>query len=192
MVMGTFGYMSPEQVTGATVDERSDLFSIGVMVVEALTGRRPFRGNTYQQLLTSILQGAFHLQGGSGEAQRLDEVLQRCLAKDRKHRFSSAAEMQKELIPALRNCPVLSTEATVLKTPFFGLEELRGTGFIFCLVVQPASTVSPCRLGTRRFLAGRCLGTISDTVPPVAGVAVCRSRQAGGEIGVRSGWSASV
>ena len=44
--MGTFGYMSPEQVSGEEVDERSDIFSLGVMVVEALTGRRPFVGRT--------------------------------------------------------------------------------------------------------------------------------------------------
>ena len=101
-VIGTIGYMSPEQLTGEAVDERSDLFSVGVMVAEALTGHRPFRGSIYTELLRSILHGSFHLERGSKEAERLDAVLQKCLAKDREGRFSSAGEMQRELIPAIR------------------------------------------------------------------------------------------
>ena len=102
--------MSPEQLTGEAVDERSDLFSVGVMVVEALTGRLPFRGRTYTELLSSILHGSFHLERGSKEAEPLDAVLQKCLAKDREARFSSAGEMQKELIPAIREYRLLATQ----------------------------------------------------------------------------------
>jgi hypothetical protein len=109
MVMGTIGYMSPEQLTGEAVDERSDLFSVGVMVVEALTGRRPYSGKIYTELLSSILHGSFHLDG-SKEAERLDAVLQKCLAKDRESRFSSAAEMQTELIPAIREYRLVGTQ----------------------------------------------------------------------------------
>jgi len=106
-VMGTFGYMSPEQLTGGAVDERSDLFSIGVMAVEALTGRRPFTGTTYHELLTNILNAPYHLEAASPATQQLDAVLQKSLAKDRAARFASAAAMQQELIPALRQCPPL-------------------------------------------------------------------------------------
>ena len=63
------------------MDERSDLFSVGVMVVEALTGCRPFTGKIYTELLSSILDGSFHLETGSKEAERLDAVLQKCLEK---------------------------------------------------------------------------------------------------------------
>ncbi len=107
-VMGTLGYMSPEQLTGGEIDERSDLFSVGVMVVESLTGRRPFTGKTYHELLTAILQKPFHLKSNAPEAQRLDRVLQKCLAKDRATRYASAVEMQRELIPATRRCPPLA------------------------------------------------------------------------------------
>ncbi|HEV8134759.1 MAG TPA: protein kinase [Pyrinomonadaceae bacterium] len=110
MVVGTMGYMSPEQLRGETVDERSDLFSVGVMVVEVLTGSRPFRGPTYTELLSSILHGSFHLEGGSKEAEQLDAVLQKCLAKDRERRFSSAGEMQRELIPAMREYRLVGTQ----------------------------------------------------------------------------------
>jgi eukaryotic-like serine/threonine-protein kinase len=112
-VMGTFGYMSPEQMTGAAVDERSDLFSIGVIAVEALTGHRPFGGRTYHELLTSTLHEPFHLGSNAPEAVALDEVLQRCLAKNAKDRFASAAEMQRALIPAICRCPELALDSQV-------------------------------------------------------------------------------
>jgi serine/threonine-protein kinase len=104
-IMGTLGYMSPEQLTGAAVDERGDLFSIGVIAVEVLTGRKPFLGRTYHELLTSILHESFHLESAVPEVAVLDEVLQTCLAKSPKDRFTSAAEMQRALIPAIRRCP---------------------------------------------------------------------------------------
>ena len=111
-VLGTLGYMSPEQLTGEEVDERSDIFSLGVMVVEALTGHRPFSGRTYPELVSAILHEPYHLEGTREEVHRLDGVLQKCLAKDRAERFGSMAEMQKELIPALEGCPPLSVQAT--------------------------------------------------------------------------------
>jgi serine/threonine protein kinase len=101
-IMGTFGYMAPEQLTGTAADERSDLFAGGVMVVEVLIGRRPFSGNTYHELLTDMLRGTFSLPADSPDGRQLDYVLQRSLAKDRAHRYASASEMQRELIPALR------------------------------------------------------------------------------------------
>ena len=112
-VMGTFGYMSPEQLTGGAVDERSDLFSLGVMVVEALTGRRPFAGWTYHELLMKILHSSFHLQDDSPAAQRLDQKLQKCLAKDPPQRYATAARMRQELIPAIRDCAALAAAEPV-------------------------------------------------------------------------------
>lgn len=103
-VMGTISYMSPEQLSGEEVDERSDIFSLGVMVVEALTGSRPFSGKTYTELLTSILHRSYHLKGSEKEVARLDQVLQKCLAKDREQRYAKIAELQQELIPAIEAC----------------------------------------------------------------------------------------
>ena len=100
-VMGTFGYMPPEQLTGGRVDERSDLFPVGVMIVEALTGERPFKGKTIHELLTAVLHGEYHLPGDGAGVRRLDDALQHCLAKDPAARFASAAEAQAQLTPAL-------------------------------------------------------------------------------------------
>jgi serine/threonine protein kinase len=121
MIMGTFAYMSPEQVTGEEVDERSDIFSLGVIVVEALTGHRPFVGRTSAELITEILSAPYHLKfdstavaensdeaGQPDKARQLDEALQRCLAKDRRQRFASISAMQQELIPAIEHCPAIA------------------------------------------------------------------------------------
>ncbi|HEX8070593.1 MAG TPA: protein kinase [Pyrinomonadaceae bacterium] len=106
-IMGTFGYMAPEQLTGGAVDARADLFAVGVMVVEALTGQRPFNGATYHELLTNVLHGTYRLPGDTPAARRLDRVLQRALAKSAAARHATAAELAAELIPALRACPPL-------------------------------------------------------------------------------------
>ena len=111
-VLGTFGYMSPEQWTGAGVDQRSDIFSLGVIVVRALTGRRPFTGKTYQELIAAMMSQTFHLPGDSPEVKRLDAILRKCLATNKENRFASVAEMRRELIPAIRQSPQLATGST--------------------------------------------------------------------------------
>jgi eukaryotic-like serine/threonine-protein kinase len=112
-VLGTFGYMSPEQLSGEDVDERSDIFAIGVMVVEALTGRRPFSGKTYAELLRSVVHEPFHFADHSIEGKRLYGVLQKCMAKKREDRFGSVSELQRVLIPAIRDC-AMQTGSTLM------------------------------------------------------------------------------
>jgi hypothetical protein len=112
-ILGTLYYMSPEQVSGQEVDERTDIFSLGVMIVEALTGKLPFTGNTMSQVAIQILQKDFRLNGNSPETARLDAVLQKCLAKDYKNRFSSVAEMQEEMLSAILHCPPLALESGI-------------------------------------------------------------------------------
>ncbi|HEY3121288.1 MAG TPA: protein kinase [Vicinamibacteria bacterium] len=104
-VLGTLSYMSPEQLAGQPIDPRTDVFSLGVLVVEALTGRHPFRGQTSTAVVAAILHQGFNLEGDSDEARALDRVLQRCLAKARADRFATMTELRVELIPAIRRCP---------------------------------------------------------------------------------------
>lgn len=127
-IMGTFAYMSPEQVTGEEVDERSDIFSLGVMVVEALTGHRPFVGRTSAELIAAILSAHFDLPGESTEVQQLNAVLQRCLTKDRGQRFASVAAMQQELIPAIEHCPALARSGSTVDT--VTIDEEAATGLL--------------------------------------------------------------
>lgn len=113
-ILGTLGYMSPEQLNGREVDERTDIFSLGVMVIEALTGERPFRGGSYIEHLMALCSAPYHLPGQSAEEQTLDAALQRCIAHEPEGRFRSVAELKQGLLPALHACP--SVEGGIPKT----------------------------------------------------------------------------
>jgi serine/threonine protein kinase len=105
LVMGTFGYMAPEQLCGTEIDQRTDIFAVGVIVAECLTGQRPFSGNSYTEVLRSVLHDDYRLPGTSAESERLSAVLSQCLSKDPATRTSSAMMLRRDLIPALRACP---------------------------------------------------------------------------------------
>lgn len=109
-IMGTFGYMPFEQFSGEEVDERCDIFALGVMIVEALTGKRPFQGKTYADMMNALVRNDFHLEGDSEAILHLDSLLQKCLDRDKTNRFSSVEEMQIAIIPAIKNCPSFSSE----------------------------------------------------------------------------------
>ena len=108
-VMGTVGYMSPEQLLGQEVDQRTDIFAAGVMLAEAITGRRPFDGGTPADVSLAVLHQPYHLPATSPAALAIDEILQRCLAKDRSLRFDSAESLRQILVPALRSWAALTT-----------------------------------------------------------------------------------
>jgi len=76
-------------------------FLFGVIAVEMLTGSRPFTGKTSQELFTAILNQIFTISDSVAKDQRLYRMLRKCLAQDPAGRFSSAAEMRCELIPAI-------------------------------------------------------------------------------------------
>ncbi len=113
MIMGTLSYMAPEQLSGQGIDRRADLYAIGVMAYEAVTGRRPFEGRSPAQVLTAILKGEFDFPD-EPQAQDLRRVLERCFQQKSARRYGSVAELRKELIPALAACGRLaSTRAAV-------------------------------------------------------------------------------
>ena len=117
IVMGTLGYMSPEQLVGGDVDQGTDLFAVGVMLAEALTGQKPFRGDTYTELLQAVLQDVYHLPCSSPEQHAVDALLQRCLARKPQDRWASAEVLRKALIPALRQCPPFASHKPAVPPP---------------------------------------------------------------------------
>jgi eukaryotic-like serine/threonine-protein kinase len=115
-VLGTLSYMSPEQLTGGPIDARADLFSIGILVAEALTGRHPFPRASPTAVVTAILHDSFHLDGEGRDVRSLESVLQRCLAKRPDDRYRTAADARSELIPAIRRCPAFPARTRIAWT----------------------------------------------------------------------------
>jgi serine/threonine protein kinase len=99
LVVGTAAYMSPEQVQGHPVDGRSDLFSVGSMLCELLSGRRPFEAETPMATLFRIAHKEPDLDLPPGpEFERFLPVLGRALAKDPARRFATSAEFADALV----------------------------------------------------------------------------------------------
>jgi formylglycine-generating enzyme required for sulfatase activity/dienelactone hydrolase len=96
-VMGTLTYMSPEQLLGKPVDARSDIFSLGTVLYEMVTGRRPFRGSSTVAIADAILHDPPQNFGDAAAPERLKTAILRLLEKDPARRFASAAELAAEL-----------------------------------------------------------------------------------------------
>ena len=94
-IVGTWPYMSPEQAQGLSVDRRTDLWSLGVVLYEMVTQRRPFSGATAQQIVFEIVQKP--APAATGAPQALQRIVALCLAKDPAERYQSAAEVVRDL-----------------------------------------------------------------------------------------------
>jgi eukaryotic-like serine/threonine-protein kinase len=94
-VMGTVGYMSPEQVRGQRVDHRTDIFALGCVLHEMLSGAPPFRRETAAETMTAILNDEPPGLTGTGQPvpAALERVVRRCLEKEVGQRFSSAHDL---------------------------------------------------------------------------------------------------
>ena len=97
-VFGTPSYMSPEQVAGKPLDQRTDLFSLGIVLYEMLTGRKPFIGDTVVTITYNIMNQDAVIP--PTVPPYVERVLRRSLAKDPNLRYQSAAEMAADLDPS--------------------------------------------------------------------------------------------
>ena len=134
MMVGTVHYMSPEQVRGKPLDGRSDIFSVGVILYEMLTGERPFRAEGPTQVLYKIVNEEPpppDLSAAGGLAPRLQEILGRALAKDPDARYPGADALAAGLAAVLEDAqkaeaPVPSGAALALAEARRALREGRG------------------------------------------------------------------
>jgi tetratricopeptide (TPR) repeat protein/predicted Ser/Thr protein kinase len=94
VIVGTVYYMSPEQALGRELDTRTDIFSLGAVLYEAVTGRLPFEGATATEVILKLVRDdpPAPRQFRPALSVGMEELLQRCLAKNREQRFASADE----------------------------------------------------------------------------------------------------
>src|SRR6202521_1473331 len=129
LVLGTVGYMSPEQVGGQPLDFRSDQFSFGLVLYEMVTGKRAFRRSTAAETLVAILREQAEPIGAQNRdaPAPLCWAIERCLAKEPDKRYLSTRELARELA-AIRDCfsekPVKEVEPRPTNLP------MSRTGFV--------------------------------------------------------------
>src|SRR5437667_5044111 len=99
VILGTVPYMSPEQLRGAPVDVRSDIFSFGVVVYEMLSGRQAFARDSDAETIGAILhQQPLELSSiDSGIPKALEGIVEKCLAKDAEQRYQTMAQVARDL-----------------------------------------------------------------------------------------------
>jgi TolB-like protein/Tfp pilus assembly protein PilF len=116
-VMGTAGYMSPEQVKGLPVDHRSDIFSFGTILYELLSGKRAFKRETNAETMAAILRDEPPELSESGRniSPALDRIVKHCLEKDRNNRFQSARDIAFNLVE--QSSPAVTSGAREIASP---------------------------------------------------------------------------
>lgn len=169
-VVGTAAYMSPEQIQGRPADQRSDLFSLGVILYEMATGQRPFEGEGPLAKMAAILYDTPPPPSilASGLPEKFDEIVSLCLAKEPFLRYSEAAKLRK----ALQALESGSEGEETLTAPL--------TRALPSRISEPESSSSTSRRGTNPRLPARprCFGRetevhelaealCSDPPPPV-------------------------
>jgi len=162
IVLGTMGYMSPEQVRGEPADARSDIFELGTILYEMLCGRRAFRRDTSAETMTAILKEDPLELGLTGKAisPALERIVRRCLEKKPLQRFQSARDLAFNLEGLME---ASSTGATSVSTgaATAGTETKISSKRMMMLV---AGTVLLALLGAGSWMLGARSGSVS---PPM-------------------------
>ncbi len=115
-VLGTIGYMSPEQLRAEAVDHRSDIFSLGCVIFEMLSGRPPFLRGTQTATIAAILNDPPDYAPLTNAPSSLVSVVQRCLAKNPRDRYPSAAALADDL-RAPSEAPTMAFSSTEQRKP---------------------------------------------------------------------------
>ncbi len=147
-VMGTVGYMSPEQVRGEPADHRTDIFALGCVLYEMLTGQRAFRRDTKAEIMTAILREEPRPfdECGVQVAPEVAKTVHRCLEKNRQRRFQSATDLAFALEEYSQSGPVSDAPTS----PGFSLRQWLMVGAIVVVVGASAVVFWPTRNGATR------------------------------------------
>jgi Tol biopolymer transport system component len=185
-VLGTPGYMSPEQLRGQAVDRRTDIFALGCLLYECLTGLMAFAGGTEADVAAAVLErepdwGALP----ANTPQSVRRLLSRCMTKDIEHRLRDAGDVRLELLDALAERPA-TAEARVLRRRWWPVG-LAGCALVLAVVVgsillvsrwrATAASTSPPQSQVLRRFALRLPGDTPQIQLPFVRVALSRDGQ---------------
>ena len=150
--VGTIAYMSPEQARGEKVDSRSDLFSLGVVLYEMVTGRQAFTGNSTAVLYDAILNRmpVAITEIDPNVPAELDQIVQKALEKDRRLRYQHSSDLQTDLLRLKRSsdsgrlaaAPIRSTSKGVGSKIWLGVVGLALVAVLASILV-PSTGVDP-------------------------------------------------
>jgi Tol biopolymer transport system component len=170
MVVGTLGYMSPEQVRGETVDHRSDLFNFGTVLYEMLTGRQAFRRATAAETMAAILKDDPPDPVGLSMSPALARIVARCLEKSREARFQSARDLgfALEVLSSTHATPAAAVAATRRWKMALGLGVLIVAAAVATWLTWSSTPSFEARFASARFtpLTNTAAGELEATISP--------------------------
>jgi len=114
-MVGSPAYMSPEQAAGRPPDKRCDIFSFGIVLYEMIVGQKPFNGDSYQAMMTSIISGKVKRpsKNRSDISDSLEKIILKSLKKDIESRYQTVEELEKDLVQEIKSF-IISSETKLI------------------------------------------------------------------------------
>jgi len=163
-IIGTPAYMAPEQAQGTEVDGRADIYALGIILFEMLTGKQPYEADTPMAVaIKHITDPVPHIRQTHPQLpEGMDAIIQKAMAKDKSERFSTAVEMTNAILDVARNEPTkLQTKASLPTIKASAKAIPRKKGFNVLFVIIPVLA-----LGAVTVIAGGLLLLNANRRPP--------------------------